>query len=147
MNLIESIRNTFHPEHYKQEIKAEGSCKLCLQKGRFISRYVLAVFELNNDQSLELQIKNARDCIKKATNAIWFFREVGAYIIFTCDTETGNLNIEDIPVDKTGVNAVIVQGVHIIGSGGYHKYNHTEWFGRTLGGTKEVASRLEAIST
>ncbi|MBA6231429.1 MULTISPECIES: hypothetical protein [unclassified Colwellia] len=147
MNLITSIKNVFHPKLYSESLEVDGTFKLCLVKGKYISRHVLAVFELIDDQDISLQVENARSLIKKATNAIWFFREVGVYIVFTCKTAPSNLDGVELPVDQAGVNAVIIQGVHIIGDSGYHKFNHTNWFGIAVGGTHEIANKLEAIST
>ena len=147
MNLIENIKNAFHPKLYRQSLNVEGSFKLCLLKGIFISRYVLAVFELADDQCIKLQVESARKSIREATNAMWFFREVGVYLVFTCETEPMHLNDVELPIDKAGTNAVIVQGIHIIGPSDYHKFNHTSWFGRAVGGTSEIANRLKAIST
>jgi len=146
LEVIDRIRKIFYPELYSKEIAPENRMKLCLVTGRGIGRYCLAVFEYDKGQSVELQVNDARTCIRKATRSFWLFRELGAYVVFVSSEPVKRLFSEQLSVDTIGFHAVILQGVHIIAPN-TQIYNHSKWSSHTFGGAKEIAGKLSAVHT
>jgi len=146
LEVINRIRKIFYPDLYSKEVAPENGMKLCLVARRRIGRYCLAVFEYDKDQPVELQVKDARTCIRKATRSYWLFRELGAYIVFVSSEPIKGISSEHLSVDTTGFHAVILQGVHIIAPN-TQIYNHSKWSNHTFGGAKVIAGKLSAVQT
>ena len=145
--MIESIESEFYPEIYNKSLPTVGKLRLCMVKNKGISRYCLAVVDFRENVNIEQQVRSARESIAKATKAFWLVREVGVYIVFNATKAPSDLKSADLPIDSTGLHAVIVQGVHIIGPNGYHLFNHSKWLNHTFGGANVISSKLQAITT
>lgn len=102
-------------------------------KASGFSRYCFAALNLDTNMTLEQQVESARELIQQTTKALWFFREIGAYIVFHTDASDIHYHSEQLPIDRTGLHAVIVQGVHIIGQDNLHIFNHSKWLNHTFG--------------
>lgn len=111
-----------------------------------MGRYVLVVKSLDNVSDLLFEIAKVRSEVSELTNAIWMFREVGAYIVFRVN-ELPELEPTDVVVDRTGFHAVIIQGVHFISASGEHLFNHSKWLNHTFGDGDGIAQRIESIET
>ncbi|MCB1215403.1 MAG: hypothetical protein KDK66_08000 [Deltaproteobacteria bacterium] len=132
------------PSLYDREISAPKGLRLCLLKsgkGRK-ALYALAVLDYESTKPIQVQIQKARNLVKKAIRACWLIRELGLFLVFLAKEIPQQLTKQDLVVDRTGLHAVIVQGVHLIDSQNQHLYRHSQWASLTFGGAKEVSDQL-----
>lgn len=143
--MIDKITDTFYPNIYNKKLSTSGDIELCLLKGAGISRYCLAVIELNDSTSLNTQIKEARTQVAKLVKAYWLIREVGLYLV-VISKDSQHPDISELKTDRTGFHSVILQGIHFISENGNHIFNHSKWLNHTFGGANEISQTLQAIT-
>ena len=145
MSIVRNIESSLFPEIYSQSLPTVNDVSLCLLKKHGFAQYALVVKDFDSDLDIKTQILNARKSIKQLTSAMWLFRETGAYIVFVCD-ELPELTEHQLEIDRTGLHAVIVQGVHLISKSGNHLFNHSKWFNKSFGGAESIANRLKRVA-
>lgn len=143
---VSKVKDSFFPEEYAESLETFNELELCLVKKKAIARYCIAVLPFDSKLSMEKQISNARKLIRKNTNAFWLISEIGAYIIFHTPNKVPGMDSLELPVDKTGLHAVIVQGVHVIGNDyKKHIFNHSRWFEHAFGKTEYIMAKLKNL--
>ncbi len=145
MDLVARVRQGFFPEVYDQECKTPGPLQLCLLKKHGGARYCLAVAEFDPAADLASQIAAVRAAVRQATGALWMLKEVGAYLVLHADAADLNLHADQLEVDKTGVHAVIVQGIHLVGRDSAEVFKHSQWGGQTFGSADAIGARISDI--
>lgn len=143
MEIVRNIESSFYPELYSERLVVGDGLSLCLVRKQGLATYVLAVLDFDPEVDVDTQISEARRAVRRQTGALWFVKEVGAYIVFIAD-ELPKIDSESLTVDSTGFHAVIVQGVHIVSTSGKHLFNHTKWLTRQFGGAASIAERIVA---
>ena len=76
---------------------------------------------------------------------MWFFKEVGAYLVFIANQVPEHIKSDDLIVDLTGLHSVIIQGVHIITHEGDQLYNHSKWLNHAFGGANQITDKLQNL--
>jgi hypothetical protein len=145
VTLNSKIEAIFYPDQYPTRKNEDALDSTTLIKGRGLSRYVIHIQSFDNDVTVETQIENARKVIFKRTKACWIFREVGACVIFS-SSKLPAIAKDSLEIDKTGLHAVIIQGVHIVSKDGENLYNQSKWFHKTFGKSQDVVEALRGIA-
>lgn len=146
MTIINEIEKQFLVSCYRKKIDTDDDIELLLIRGRLISRYCLAVFRYDPSVAIFNQIESARQVVKKYTKAIWFFREVGAYLVFVSEESENDIQEEDLSVDLSGLHSVIIQGTHVMMPGSRNVFKHSKWLNYTFGGANLIANELTEIN-
>ena len=146
MSILKSIEEALVPDYYHFSSDSFDSFDLCLVKPKSNSKYVLIAKRVRGQLDVHSEIKTARAEIRKAMGALWLLKEVGVYIVFVVDI-LPEIGPYDIPIDRTGFHAVIIQGIHFVSENREHLFNHSKWLDHSFGNTVSIAKRIQSLST
>lgn len=145
MSRVNQIRQVFMPQVYDIERPVREPLKLCLMSKQGSACYCLAVAGFDANVDIETQVANARRAVRKATGALWMLKEIGTYLVFESDGPITDIVADQLSVDRTGLHAVILQGIHIIGADGSEVCNLSNWGGRTFGDADTVRNAISRL--
>ncbi|GEM_PF-1173584 len=136
-HIVDHLKNALHPSLYPEEKTfSNGAYLLTRHDG---GRYCLAITQRQEDISLDHRVRDIRKQVRRETGACWLLREVGLSII-VISSSPEDLDEDALPdADKTGLHAVILQGIHIIAPSGEHIFNQSAW-GKVGFGLSDVIS-------
>ena len=141
--IVDHLTNALHPGLYPEEkTLANGIYLLTRHDG---GRYCLAITQRQVDVSLEHQIQDIRKQVRRETRACWLLREVGLSIVIMSSSPE-DLREDALPeADKTGLHAVILQGIHIIAPSGEHIFNQSAWGNVGFGLSDVISETLHQV--
>lgn len=145
MNLSIPIKKAFYPAEYPGILETGNEGEALLWKSAGSGRYALYLRPFEPRREIQAQIAAARESIRRRMKARWIFKEVGAYILFACD-ELPNLPASALGVDRTGLHAVIIQGIHLAAPRGEHLVRLSTWGGRPFGGSDRIAEKIRGLA-
>ncbi len=144
---ITKLHNALCPSIYSTSIPPGMGIDLLLVRTTIpiISRYAFVVSKWDHDISSESQLLNIRTVVKKLLHARWIIREVGLHILFYGPKSNWEEQCNEIVPDKTGSNAVIIQGIQFVDfETGQMKLQQSSWGPIKFGFGKKVT---DAVST
>ena len=125
---IEKIIERLHPSSYPiKHSPSEGLDSLLIKKCFPTAQYAFAIIELQNSD-LSLAVSSARSQVKELTKGAWLLHEVGLYLLIHGDEELWKANHNQVRPDRSGLHAVIIQGIHFIDfSTGASEVKQSRW--------------------
>ena len=120
---------------------------LLLTCNRFwLARYALAVVPWDDSLDGREFLKSRRSLISRAMGALWTLREVGLYLVIAGPEQQWRKHAGQMPADKTGLHAVIVQAVHFVDlEKGATAINQSAWGPVKFGGVDSVAHVVNSV--
>jgi len=149
--LSEAMRDRLHPEPYGKMVEPSGSFDFLLMRSSALpgGRYAFAFGEIKSDDIHDVYCQ-ARAEARRLTKSMWMFREVGLYLMLSGSESLWHSQIDQAPVDKTGLHSIIVQAVHFVDPDtGLNHLSQSSWGPVKFGGlipipemVKEVIGRI-----
>ena len=147
--LVALIEKGLHPQPYTHRttsLSAEVRLLLTVRRGLF-GRYALAVCSWNPMLDGEAFLESRRKTVSRQLGALWMFREVGLYLVVCGARADWQAHVADMPADKTGLHAVIVQAVHFVDPDtGETELNQSAWGPVSFGGVDSIAPIIDSIA-
>lgn len=147
--LVALIDKGLHPQPYPRRatsLPAELHLLLSISRGLF-GRYALAVTSWDPALDGPAFLAARRKAAFRQLRALWMFREVGLYLVVCGPRSAWQPHMADMPADKTGLHAVIVQAVHCVDPAtGETQLNQSAWGPVSFGGVDSIAPIIDSIA-
>ena len=112
----------------------------------WLARYAFAIAPWDESLDGATFLKSRRRLVSRALDALSILREVGLYLVVTGSESKWRNHVADMPADKTGLHAVIVQAVHFVDlQSGATALNQSAWGPVKFGGVDSVANVVNSI--
>lgn len=147
-NYITEIQQRLHPRPYTDlhPSPPAGVDLLLTCKKYWLARYALAIAPWDNSMDGTAFLGSRRRLISSVLDASLITREVGLYLLVTGSEPDWRDHVANMPADKTGLHAVIVQAVHFVDlQSGATAINQSAWGPVKFGGVDSVASVVNSI--
>lgn len=139
------LKARLYPMPYTDEIisTAEFDFFICRNSGMPGGKYAFAFKEITS-RPLRDQFLEARANAQRLTKAMWFFREVGLYLVL-CGSETlWEDQVNSFPANQTGLHNIIVQAVHFTDPQTQRSHlNKSSWGCLEFGGVGSISDIVE----
>lgn len=146
---IEVIEQQLHPRPYTGRAASlpEGIHLLLTVKRGIFGRYALAVTSWDATLDGQAFLQSRRRTLSRGLGALWALREVGLYLIVCGAQSQWRSQVAQMPADKTGLHALIVQAVHFVDPDtGETQLNQSAWGSLTFGGSDSIATVIDAAA-
>jgi hypothetical protein len=114
--LVKKLKEKLIPTVYaSSQENLSLDIQLVLEKKKsLLERYMLIVTTYDGVSEASEYVEQIRNEVKKIFSAIWMIREIGVHLIIITKGGTINEFRKSVLADKTGLHAVIIQGIHVI---------------------------------
>ncbi len=144
---VASIEGRLHPQPYSHRIPtASDAIHLILSvRQGILGRYALAVTSWDRTLDGRAFLAARRRTVRRALAAMWMFREVGLYLVVCGAEQSWRPQAVQMPADRTGLHAVILQAVHLVDlESGQSELNQAAWGPISFGGVDSLAPIIES---